>query len=275
MCLNDERVANQLKKRRERLCVEVLPKLAAFDTTNICNQVWIETSFLRQVLSCKELLTTYPATLSRYELLCSHEAPSLHPRTARGGKLLPKDVFDSLMIILQEEIHDTVGTNIPHQMLHDPPIFLHNNIVCKHCMQAYISELDGKASFAITVKNLYDELDLKEMKDYRYIQPGEAIEEVDDKYVYLVCRKFITWFRNKTLRFMKQANSAKSEAKLQFDLPMSSNYKSITMGLDGLNIEDFWNVQETDLSLGTIKACGIGEDEGISVRVNGPFTCKS
>jgi hypothetical protein len=275
MCLDDERVANQLKKRRDRLCVDVLPKLAIFDTTNLYNQVWIETAFLRQVLSCKELLTAQlcnPATLSRDELLCSHELAALHPRIARGGKLIPKDAYDSLMIILHEEIQDTTGADIPNRIVHDPPITLESSLVCEHCMHAYRSELDGKASFAIAVKNLYDELDPKEIKYSRYIQPGETIEESGDQYVYLVSRKFITWFRNKMQRFMKQANGAKIEPKL--DLPTTS-YKSIAMGLDGLNIEDFWSIQESNLSVGNIEACGIGEDEGISVRVNGPFTCES
>lgn len=279
MCLDDERVANQLKKRRERLCVDVIPKLAVFDTTNLFNLVWIETSFLRQVLSCKELLTAqleHPAILvSHHDLLCSHDPPALHPRIARGGKLIPKDVYDSLMIILHEEIHDTVGTNIPNRIVHDPPISLQNNLVCEHCIEAYRSELDGKVSFAIAVKNLFDDLDPKEMKYSRYLQPGETIEKGGDQYVYLVSRKFITWFRNKTLRFMKQANNAKSEKKLQLDLPMSTKYKSIAMGLDGLNIEEFWNLQESESFFGIIEACGIGEDEGISVRVNGPFTCES
>jgi hypothetical protein len=274
MCLDDERVANQLKKRRELLCTNVLPMLAFFEATNPNNLVWVETSFLRQFLSCKDLLSAQlkHKIQSHRDLLCSHENPALHPRIARRGKLLPKDAYNSLMDIIQGEIHDTIDSDIPNPSMHDLPISSPCNLLCEYCMQEYRSELVRKVSFASSVKYLYDELDPKELKHSRDLQPGDKIIGENDQYVYIVSRKFVTWFRNKAMRFMKQAINTKEEPMLQSDVQIAT--KSIASGLDGLNFEEFWRFEESNLLFGTVKACDIEEDEGIAIRVNGTLTCE-
>ena len=274
MCLDDERVANQLKKRRELLLVTVLPLLRFFDATatDPNNLVWVEASFLRQFLSCNELLIAqleHNDIQSHRDLLCSHENPALHPRIARRGKLLPKEAYDSLMDIIDGEINDTVGSDTPNPVKNDLLISPKYNLVCEYCMQHYRSELVSKVNFASSVKYLYDELDPKELK---HIQPGDKILEENEIYVYMVSRKFVTWFRTKTLRFMKQAIIPKLEPKLQPDVHITT--KSIAVGLDGLDINEFWNLRESVASVGTVTASGIGEDEGVAIRVNGPLTCE-
>ena len=271
LCLDDERVAKQLTKRQERISAEFLPKLTLFDVKSSDNLVWVETSFLRQFLSCKELLDTQPiceAIPPDREYLCSHTNPALHPRIARRGKLLPNDAFDALLIIVNDEIHDTAGA---HRTMHDLPIFPLKDIVCKDCTREYRAQLVEKFSFTCAVKSLCDELDPKVLKCSRYLQAGESIKDASDQYVYIVSRKFVTWFRNKTMRFMKQAICTKGdESKLPSGTSTSST--SITVGLDGLDINAFWNLKESNFS---VVACGAGDDEDLAVRVNGHLTCES
>lgn len=259
------------------MCSNVLPTLTFLNATDPKDLVWIETSFLRQFLSCKDVFTAqleqHKAFQSHRDLLCSHKNPALHPRIARSGKLIPKDAYDSLMEIIDGEINGTVESGIANPIKRDVVISLPSNLVCEYCMQEYKSELDGKVSFVSSVKYLYDELDPKELKSPRPLQPGEKIEDENDQYKYIVSRKFVTWFRNKTMRFMKHAINARGETMIQSDTQAIST-KSNAMGLDGLNIEEFWNLEDNVVSFGTVNTCGVGEDEGIAIRVNGPLTCE-
>jgi hypothetical protein len=274
LCLNDEKVAIQLKKRRELLCAHVLPALTSIDKTNPNDLVWVDASFLRQFISCKDLFVAqieHKAIPFQRDILCTHENPALHPRIARRGKLLPKQAYDALMDIIDNEIQDSVGTGILNPIKGDLLISPLRNLVCKCCVQEYRSELVEKLSFVRSVKYLFDKFDPKEMNHSRYIQPGDESMEKGDQFVYIVSRKFITWFRNKTMRLMKQATMSKADPKLQTDIHGSTS--SIHEGLDGLNLKEFWDFDESMQTFCNVRACGVGEDEGIAIRVNGPLTC--
>jgi hypothetical protein len=269
LCLDDQRVANRLKNRREILCTKMLPKLALYDQADTCNVVWVETSFLRQFLSCEELLSENPGTktiLQHRKLLCSHVVPGLHPRIARRGKLLPKEAYDAFIATIQAEIITLFGTDCLDWIINDCEITPCTNLVCKECMQEYKTELGETLELAKNLKFLFDILDPKEMKFSRKLEAGEAFDSQNDQYAYMVSRKFISWFRNKMLRLMKQSGNTATDQKLQTSSSVPT--QCVSEGLDGLNLTDYFVAKYLTSPSNTL------DDDGIAIRVNGPLTCE-
>jgi hypothetical protein len=254
--------------RRNSLCATMLPMLFA-DTATPNNLVWVETSFLRQFMSCADLLTDVPATeaiMSHCKYMCSHKNPALHPRNARKGKLLPKDAYDAYINIIQEELRDVVGLELSSRIINDCIIIPTENLFCEDCKQEYASELDTKVKLVKALKFLYDKLEPKDVKISRNLPPN-ATEDADHPYTYIVSRKFITWYRNRMARFMKQAVNAVNESIVQIDQHMTTT--GFASGLDSLDFSYLWNFEKYAMS------CGVVEDEGVVVRVNGPLSCES
>lgn len=272
MCIDDGNAAKRLERRRDIIRSQMFPNLSTCQLTNPDDLVWVESTPLLQFMSCRDRLRerleqSDRAVLQHHDLLCSHETPGLHPRVARKGKLLPKLAYEAYIAALRVEKRDILGRDTDENSFNDCLILPTDNLICQDCAQEYRSELSQKLKRVLAMKYIYDSLDPKENKFTLERGLGEAWGNESDRYAYIVSRKFVTWFRNKVVRFMKRAGSAEAkcvECESQFIALSAENEAE---GLDGLDLSEF--------SVSKDEKTGIEPDDvGVAVRVNGPITCE-
>jgi hypothetical protein len=256
LCIDDRYAMKRLEKRREVIRTTMFPSISYFRQTNPGDMVWVETSFLLQFMSCmdrnfKFVESENEAILRHRKLLCSHKHPRLHPRVARRGKLLTKKSYDAYIAALQNEISVHCASNLNDSALNDYLIVPIDNLICEECSREYRSELSDKLKLAQTLIRLYRDLDPKEKK----LPPDETGGNECDQEAFIVSRKFITWFRNKFLRFIKQCT-------------LSIGAESVAEGLDCIDFSEFASKRVPHVPTGS------PEDEGIAVQVNGAVTCE-
>ena len=225
LCLEDAKVWHLLKQRRNSILETMIPGMfSPFESGTHSSYVWVDGVELRRFLSCKRYGGLENGTRGS---LCGHKNPGLHPRVARRGKVLPKDVYDAYELLRCKEI----GSGETKTKTISP-----SNMRCTECSEDYRRELSKQLDLIRIAKRLYNALDPK--VDTFSLQCGadEVVTEDSDWYAFIIFRPFATHFRRGVESVMKQA-SAIDETKRLDDMK-SSNLSTETLaeGLDALDL---------------------------------------
>ena len=130
--------------------------------------MWIPSKFLVQFFSCdddmeKIFRAASKTIFCRKSFICEHSC-GLHPRVARGGKLLPSCVYDRLEAIVRNEysmfMRDQGLTPLPaHQFtLFDEKCIVGVNLTCHDCGASYQNVARNKIDIFTTLVRIHDEL---------------------------------------------------------------------------------------------------------------------
>ena len=232
--------------------------------------VWVDGSILLRFFSCldgmENLFKTYPL-LHHRQVLCSHDGGGLHPRVAKVGKVLPRNIYDIIVSLLREEqrqFHSENGTISSYANLEkaesgisDFVITPSSHLFCQECVESYRSELANKERSLSLVLKLYDALDSK-MNDLetKSLPLGQDI--------YAISRHFVTTFKKHAERAMKETMSPQVICEgidlldLSF-LPAFSSGATISMKAG---------------ATGEAAEAAAGVSEALDPLVNGKITCE-
>jgi hypothetical protein len=238
MCLEDAKVWDILERRRNDIHIAMFSSIFIPRAVVPSDCVWVETAELRKFLSCKDGYNSCEdAPLQYQRLLCSHSDRGIHPRVARRGKLLSRDMYEAYILLVSKAL----GSELSSDVTLTP-----SNIFCQECSQDYRRELSDKLNFARTALRLHENLDPKNDKNFSLVsKPDEHLTHESDKYAYVVSRKFITAFRVRVARLMKSALAIEGTAK-SIDKVMTSASSSCETLLEGLDALDLAILTEDD-----------------------------
>lgn len=261
MCLQDGADRRKIVNQRVYLRAKAIPDVMALVPTE---PVWVSREPLRQMLN---LDFSEPIT-PRTSLLCSHSRPGLHPRTARRGKLISKELFQVLRDKSAAWYNDTtmdVGF-LANQERQGVLIEPSKNLVCTACSVEYRKELRKKLERLSQLKDLYDLLDTKVHPEVALqLKDGERPEWENEQYLFVVSRSFVTRFNRRFSALAKflTTDSAGTPATT-FSIDVES--ESIAEGLDALA----WSSLCFDDMVGDL----VKDDDVIDPTVNDSLTCK-
>lgn len=256
MCLDDARVWDRLDRRRSAI-MDVLPG-NIFKNSPTEEYVWADADQLRRFLSCQGLyedsdLSSETPPFQQQALQCSHPEPGIHPRVARKGKLLRKDLYEALVSILQNEVG-------PEKFTESVATPSATNLFCGECRKDYQQELSRRVDSALILRRLYNALDPKEDTFSLDCDPGEEFANDTDQYAYIVSKKFVTWFRKQCELLMKKSGATDTTKQIGGIESAQSSSESLAEGLDAL-----------DMSFLEARV-PVDSEEGISVNSN--ITCE-
>lgn len=263
MCTADAKAAEQLRQRR----ILIRRQLSSIDVQSLWSlseedMVWVDTTFLIRFFSCSndlQSLLDQSHFCGDSSLLCEHQ--KLHPRVARKGKFISKELMIIIMTcIQQEESHTSKDDGIHHARR--PRVIGGGDVVCKECSTAYAGHLANKLTRVEHILKLRDALEPCQLSSTFPLKISDA-NGPEEKYSFVLSRKFATWFRNMVDDFakksLKDANSAERE---DCDLLLRTlEAESSAEGVDGLDPSRFINPPNCD--------------DRIVRLVNGPIVCKS
>jgi hypothetical protein len=163
--------------------------------------VWVDGKVLIRFFSCQDGmydLLEKALPLQHRELLCSHDGGGLHPRVAKGGKLLPRNVYDKIIAsrVREEQRQicavDVAESSSTHENrdddVSDCVISPSSHLFCQQCVEAYGLELAKKEQLLSLVLDLYDVFKEKYFGLSRGSLPVGRVH-------YAVSKKFVTAFR--------------------------------------------------------------------------------
>lgn len=240
----------KLQQRRKRINNEMLATLFSPKSSTPSDWVWVPTAQLQAFLSCqREGSNALESGIDLSVQLCPHG--KLHPRTARKGKVLSRLMFEAYVDIQQED--ELPATFKPPDML------------CSECASEYISELSSKLQTFQAIMRLYESLDPKNDNFDLQMKPSELPESEDEKVAYIVSRKFISNFRARVAKFIKNITSSiEGGVRKTSDVDIN-NASASTEGLDALDISA---VLKSENNSGST-------EEQDDLIVNQSITCKS
>jgi hypothetical protein len=230
--------------------------------------VWVEADFLRRFLSCRDGLESELKTgnsivsdvLQQELVLCEHKEPGLHPREARRGKLLTRPMYDALVARLKVERGELIGKTWSDDDMEDPIISLTKNLICAECSVEYQMELYEKLDILSNALTLYHQLDNKTAECDTSYEPGTTFEKEEERYVYIVSKKFATAFRNRVSGIMKQVAPADLTCVPDMGFTSNNAVESMAEGIDAIGSSELYFKDITD--------------PNFDVRINSNITCE-
>eukprot|EP00977_Amphora_coffeiformis_P027969 scaffold34674_cov171-Amphora_coffeaeformis.AAC.10 len=272
-CIKNREAAERLKKRREDILNELFrpdrPFEALVDHMDP-PPVWVPGDFLRRFFSCTDPFEVEFETLGcdvvedlikSSENLCHHSQKGLHPRVARKGKLLPRVMYETILGSLFEEkaaiLPDEMNDDDPHGFVVTPS----ENIFCQECVDEFHLDIRPKLDLLEDYVFLYEELDTKSEDAPIQYEAGTVFVCEEDKYVYLVARKFCSALRDHIKQIMKKVAPADAES-IPIDENLLPQYETIAEGLETIEMKDI-EVEESSTD----------KDENVDKQVNNAITC--
>jgi hypothetical protein len=203
--------------------------------------VWVSAEPLRKFLACDESLDTVlqgsGPLLCHQMLLCEHNA--LHPRTARTGKLLPRNVYDCYVSLLQQErnlLKGGEGDSLSESTgdlteINDAVITPNHNLFCKCCAENYQKELKSKVELLGLLKELHSDLDPKNQDCNMENVDEDDLKVPNHEYGYALHKPFGTRLRRMVASMIKSVVNIESGSDDIASSPL--------VGIDGVDISMF------------------------------------
>ena len=222
-------------------------------------------------------------------LICSHDQGGLHPRVARSGKLLPRDIYDTVVSLLSDEKHQLAlqsngeeskpsakrgkrrsgGGRGKSDEAADLIIAPDSSLFCSECVETYRKELAAKERALSLVLSLHEDFDGK-----RNDLDPKSLPEGQD--IFAVSRHFVTVFKKHAERVMKEASSPRVVCEgidlldLSF-LPSFQTKKEAKMEDNALSsASDCMIIEKEDSIAGTAPPVG----EALDPNINGKISCE-
>ena len=223
LCLEDAEVWEQLNQRRSDIQTAMLGRL--FSPLPIDDAlIWVEATKLRSFLSCRRStdLKDFPFGPGAQDP-CIHG--KLHPRIARKGKLLTREMYDAYVLLVSKALRQEV---IPKS------VFTKSNLVCQECAAEYKGALRKKLEIVQAARRLYEGLDPK--NDNFSLRATSPFQHESDRLAFIVSKKFVTKFRQAVTKLMKM--SLVLEVSTTFDEVPTRNaeLESLAEGLDAFDL---------------------------------------
>jgi len=234
--------------------------------------VWVPGDFLRRFFSCTDPFEVEFETLrcdvvedliKSSDQLCQHSQKGLHPRVARKGKLLPRVMYETIMGSLFEEKATLLPNEIYDDAEHGFVVTPSENIYCHECVDEFQLDIRPKLDLLEDYVFLYDELDTKSEDAPIQLEAGTVFACEEDKFVYIVARKFCSALRDHVKQIMKKVAPADAES-ISIDEKLLPHYENIAEGLETIEMEDI-----------KVKESSTDKDEHVDKQVNNAITCKS
>lgn len=212
----EKRLTNDRLERRKRaietMLFDALSNIDCSKETSTSAPVWVDGNVLIRFFSCldgmDDTLQNRPL-LQHRELLCNHGSGGLHPRVAKGGKLLPRNVYKIIVSLLRDEQIQFCSGNGTEKSstrenrdddVSDCVISPSSHLFCHECVETYRCELAEKEKSLSLVLKLHDAFDSK-INDF---EPKFLPERQD---VYAISKHFVTTFKKQAERVMKESTS--------------------------------------------------------------------
>lgn len=303
MCENDKKIVSRMKERRQTIRQDILPNLSALRLPTSGSSVWVDGEQLRRLLSCTEFDDTYRSGVAEtcgglvpcldVPPLCDHE--KLHPSIARRGKLLPKNVYEGLCSLVEADRHyfgfgmdsSSASANSSSVLVVSPA----ENMYCEECCKSYHRDLSHKLDLLKAAQHLYNLLNSEQTDPSLQYDPEE--EDVpqlplDERYVYMISRKFISNFRGIFADLFKAVLPADSTADTRSDKSKSPELlgisaESIAEGIDAFDISDLYAIFKLEKQYASDSSCSdsssingmaSSKTDALDTTVNGKLACK-
>lgn len=232
--------------------------------------VWVPGEFVRRFFSCEDAFDgelendVTEDVMKTSERLCAHNG--LHPREARRGKLLSSVTYETIIQSLFEErtaLLAKTGTGNALENQDRSVVTPSENMFCQECVDDFLLNMRPKVELLEDYLFLFEELDTKSEDAPHLYNPGTKFSRNEEKYVYLVTRKFCTTLRDFVKQIMKKVAPADNESN-QVDEKLSPLYECIGEGIEVLDVKK-------DLEI--MSKSGENGNGSIDTYVNGAITC--
>lgn len=272
-CLNDQKRADRLQTRRDFILNELFPVDHHFDVLEDCRDpppVWVPGKFLRSYFSCNDAFDEFlehdiiEDVVSVSACLCSHNQKGLHPREARRGKLISSVMYETITQTLAQERAALLSHGDSMEVEHQDGFVVTSseNMYCQECVDEYHLNLRPKVELLDDYLFLYRELDTASDDAPLQYGLGPTSDQDQDKYVYLVSRRFCSALRDHVKQIMKRVAPADSDS-LKLDENYLPKYETIAEGIEVIDIKD---IQISTTS-------GDVDNSAIDIYVNKAITC--
>jgi len=171
-----------------------------------------------------------------------HSQPGLDPATARRGKLLPRPAYEKLIELVDA---DNEYFGFQSAARDDFVITPAKHMECKDCRASYVRNLQQKLGFVNDLKALYDMLEPKQDDPPLEYDPSDAEIRSEDKFVYIVHRKFVTSLRSIVTDLMKTVVHADA-TEVPVRNRLRTGAESIAEGIDALDVSDLVSFFENE-----------------------------
>ena len=250
MCFADGRTSDRLWRRKAGIRKFVLNDAGSLlrdcidveVNGNTESYVWVDAEFFRRFLRCDrgvdQLLSSSGSLIRHKHLLCEHN--KLHPRVARKGKLLPRQMFDAYVSILKGEnalLQEAEASKGENDVV-DCTITPSTNMFCAECSKSYQTDLSKKLESLKNIKNLYDALDGPADDSSLYINEGEDPTCSEDAYAYVISRQTATKYKKHVVSLIKTFAKFDEGATLA-ENEVTTGSQIIFEGLDALDLSKF------------------------------------
>ena len=231
--------------------------------------VWVPGDFLRRFFSCIDPFEDELAhdvvedVIKLSDHLCQHGQKGMHPRVARRGKLLPRVMYETIMGSLFEERVTLLPDEAENDHQDGFVVTPSENMYCQECVDAFHLDVRPKLDLLEDYIFLYEELDTKSEDAPIQYETGTVFTCEEDKYVYLVARKFCSALRDHIKEIMKKVAPADAES-ITIDEKLSPHYENIAEGLETIEMKDL-----------EIKESSTDKDGNVDKQVNNVITCRS
>lgn len=273
-CIKDREASERLEKRREHILNDLFGVGRSLDTLEDQMDpppIWVPGDFVRRYFSCDDPFNgelEYDVTddvIKVNESLCLHGQKGVHPRDARRGKLLSSVAYETIFQSLgQERAALLAGGGVVSALenLDGFAVTPSENMYCQECVDDYHLSLRPKVELLQDYLFLFEELDTKSEDASLQYDPGTIFSCDQEKYVYVVHRKFCSTLREHIKKIMKKVAVADADS-IPVDEKLLPKHESLAEGIDVLDLKDIdimGNASENDNS-------------SIDTSVNQAITC--
>lgn len=239
---------------------------------SVSDKVWVDATMLRRFFSCNDGLEDIfrntvaandIAVLEDCKLLCSHSA-GLHPRAARKGKLLSRELYAELNKIMMEEFTQfaseegspTGSLSARADNAFKNHAVENSRLVCGPCGSQFQNEGRKKLETFQTLISIYE--DLAAGKNDLDID-----SDLSQSNAFVIHRQWVT-----SLRKCVESNLAIMKG-------VKKEKKNIVYfgGVDSLNLDALWTDESPKVSTEHKKAES-SDNEGLDCQVNTTITCE-
>jgi hypothetical protein len=218
--------------------------------------VWVETSWLRQILASRPEggAADNLSLVQRSAVKCPHFAGGMHPRTARKGKLMPRNVYDKLVELVAAE-RNASGSEGMDEVTTE--VWTPDSVLCDLCSDTYRSDLADRLNHLKKLLAVVTSLDSGEISLRR---DSSDVNFTDlDRYAFVVSRKFSNDFRSSFDRFSRMVEDS---CRFTPCSGLNQDIEHLSEGLDALFMDcPAW--------------FGLCEMENVDPCVNTNVTCTS
>lgn len=207
--------------------------------------VWVPGSFCRRYFGCSDTFEdelkqdTVDDLISASDNLCQHGQKGLPPRVARRGKLLPRVVYETIVSMLREERKSLLkDSNMKIDECEDGFVISPSeNMRCQDCVVEYQANLRRKYDLLQDYVFLFKELLLMATDEPLEYEQGTIFEADEDRYVYLVSKKFCNSLRQHIKGLMKLVAHSDGES-FAVDEKLLPRYENVAEGIDTFELKD-------------------------------------